>query len=96
MNKIKISLEKDDGNIKVMSGSGSVRAILKPHLASETAHFFCTAGVISFFIKEEHHILNQGDYLTIPNQTIHHLEVIEDCQFYLIFPSNTKLNFVKN
>lgn len=94
MEKVKVKIANETEYVKVLAGHGEAGSILLPHTADKDAHLMLNAGKVNFFLEETAHLLQNGDLQLIPANTLHHIEVIETCQFFLVLPTGTKLRFV--
>ena len=95
MKNIKFSTLEKNNSFKVLIGKGRKGEAMKSHQADKDAFLMVQEGEILFNLDDEKNYLNQGSCISIPMNTAHSFEVLEDCEVSLTLDVNAKLLFLQ-
>jgi len=86
-------IEKND-SFKVLIGKCQKGEGMKSHLSDKDAFLMVQRGEILFALDGVKHHLGQGKSISIPKNTAHSFEVLEDGEVFLILDVHAKLRFL--
>jgi len=94
-NKVNISVLSASPDFKVLSISGKSGDALKKHQVNYNALLLVRSGNIIYSEDTRQQRLTAGECFNIPADTVHEVTCIEESNFFVVLPNQTKMRFEK-
>ena len=92
--KVKLTVLEKNDSFKILLGKGQHQQVLPPHIANIDAFLLVQKGELLFNLKGKKQLLGQDNYIKIPKEEEHSLELVTEAEFLIILDAKTKMRFV--